>query len=96
MFHIRNVLKQGDVLLPLLFNCALECAIRWVQENQDGLKVNGTKQLLVYADDVNIIGGRVRPIEKNTEAAVVASKEIGLEVYAWSCLEIRMQDEVTI
>jgi hypothetical protein len=46
------------------------------------LKVNGTHQLLVYADDVNILGGSIHAIKKNTEALVVASKEIGLEVNA--------------
>jgi len=56
---------------------------------------------LVYADDINILGRSICTIEKNTEAFVVASKEIGLELNAdklstWSCLEIIMRDEVTI
>ena len=52
MFHIENGLKQGDALLPLIFNFALKYVIRKVQVYQDGLKLNGTHQLLVYAADV--------------------------------------------
>jgi len=54
---IRNVLKQGDVLSSLLFNFDLEYAIGRVQVNQENLKLNGT--LLVYADDINILGKSV-------------------------------------
>ena len=64
MFPIWNGLKQGDALSPLLFNFALECAIRRVQVNKDGLKLNGTHQLLFYADDVNTLGGSVHTIKK--------------------------------
>jgi len=53
-----------------------------VHVNQDGLKLNGTHQLLVYADEDNILGGSVHTIMENSEALVVASKEIGLEVNA--------------
>ena len=80
MFPTRNGLKQGDPLSPLLFNFALECTIRRVQVNKDGLKLNGTHQLLVYADDVNILGGSVHTIKKNTVDLVVASKKNGVEV----------------
>ena len=82
MFPIRNGLKQGYALSPLLFNSALEYTIMKAQVKQGGLKLNGKYQLLVYADDVNILGGSVHTIEENRESLVVASKEIGLEVNA--------------
>jgi uncharacterized 2Fe-2S/4Fe-4S cluster protein (DUF4445 family) len=66
MFPIRNGMKQGDALSALLFNFALEYAIKRVQVNQDGLKLNGTHQLLA--------------VKGNSEAIEVATKEIGLEV----------------
>jgi len=47
VFPIRNDMKQGDALLPLLFNFALEYAIRRVQVIQDDLKFSGSDQLLV-------------------------------------------------
>jgi hypothetical protein len=58
-------LKQGDALWPSLFNFALENVIRRVKLNQDGLKLNVTHHLLIYADDVNILGGNVDSIKKN-------------------------------
>jgi len=66
----------------LLFNFALEYAIRRVQVNQDGLKLNGTHQLLVYVDDINTLRESVHTIKENEEALVVANKEIGLQVIA--------------
>ena len=48
----------------------LEYGIRRVKVNEDVLKLNGTHQLLVYADDVNILGGSVHIIKKNTEALI--------------------------
>jgi hypothetical protein len=81
-FPIKNGLKQGDALSPLIHYFALEYAIRRVQVNQEGLKLNSTHQLLVYAANVNILGRGVHAIKKNIQALVVASKEISLEVNA--------------
>jgi hypothetical protein len=78
-FPIQNGLKQGDVLSPLLFNFALEYAIRKVQENRVGLKLSKTHQLLVYADDVNLLGDNIDTKKENTQTSIDASKEVGLE-----------------
>jgi hypothetical protein len=79
-FSIQNGLKQGDALWPLLFNFALKYAIRKVQENQVAMKLNGTHQLLVYVDDVNLVGDNIGTIKKNTQTLIDAIKEVGLEV----------------
>jgi hypothetical protein len=62
-FPIQNGLKQGDVLLPLLFSFVLEYVIRKVLENQVGLKLNGTHQLLIYADNVNLLDNSIKVIK---------------------------------
>jgi len=54
------------------------------------LKLNSTHQLLVYDDDVNILGGSVHTIQKNTEASLVGSKKIGLEVNVDKTLKMVM------
>ena len=65
MFPIMNGLKQGEALTLLLFNTALEYAIRRVQVNQEGLKLNCKRQLMGKCDDVNILRGSVRTIHEN-------------------------------
>jgi retron-type reverse transcriptase len=73
-FPVQNGLKQRDALSPLLCNFALEYAIRKVQENQAGLKLNGTHQVLAYADDVNLLGDNIDTINKNTQTITIYIK----------------------
>jgi hypothetical protein len=82
MFTIRKGLKQGDDLSPLFSKFALGYAISRVQVIQEGLELNVTNQLLINADDDNILGGSVYTIKKNVEVLVVASMKIGLAVNA--------------
>ena len=73
-FPIRNGLKQGDALSPVFFNFTLEYTIRRFQVNRDGLKLNGVHQLLVYADDVNILEGSIHTLKENLVALVAATR----------------------
>jgi len=79
-FLLRIVSKNEMFLSPLLFNFIIEYAIRRVQLNKDGLKLNGTHQLLVYVDYVNIFGGSLQTLKEHADAVVVANKETELEV----------------
>jgi hypothetical protein len=78
--HWGPICFNSIALSPFLFNFALEYSFRQVQVNQECLKLNGTYQLLVYTDDVTILGGSIDTIMKNPESLVVTSKETGLEI----------------
>jgi hypothetical protein len=75
----------------VLFNFALQYVIRKVQENQVGLKLNGTHQLLAYANDVNLLGDNVDTIKKNTVTLIDASKEVGIIRFRAFCLLVCCQ-----
>jgi hypothetical protein len=82
-------------------NFPLEYAIRKVQKDQNGLEINGKHQLLVYADDVNMLDENISVIRKITEVVLQDMWVAGLEVNTkkteiWSCLAIKMQKKITI
>ena len=69
------------ILNPVDFiNFALEYAIRKVQETNLGLDMNGTHQVLAYADNVNLIGDDTRTIDRNADVLLNACNDIGLAV----------------
>ena len=82
----------------MLYRHCFQLCFRRVQVNQNGLKLNGTHQLLVYADYVNILGGSIHTIKENAQVLVLASKEIGLKVNPdkTKSMVIRMQSKVTV
>jgi hypothetical protein len=65
-FPIQSGLKEGCTVFLLLFNVALECDIKKVQENPNGQKLNGAHQFLVQADDVNLLIKDINATKKNT------------------------------
>jgi len=62
VFTIKNDLQEGHGSLSLLFNFALEYAIRKVKANRKLLKFNSTRQVVIYADDVNLWGHSIHTI----------------------------------
>ena len=79
-FPISCGQKQEYALSHLIFNFALEYATTRVQESRISLKLNGKYQLLVYADDVNMLGEHLQTVGENAEIFIKASKDIALEV----------------
>ena len=69
-------------IITISFDFGLEHTISRVQANQEGLKLNGLYQHLLYADSINILGGNMYTVKKNTEELVTASKEVSIEVNA--------------
>jgi hypothetical protein len=78
--HLSHSFPIQNALSPPLFNFALEYTIKKVQENQVGLKLNGTHQLLALGADMNLLGDDIDTIQKNTGTLTDASKEVGLKI----------------
>jgi hypothetical protein len=97
MFPIQNDPKQGHALSPLLSNLTIEYAVRKVQENKVGLKLNGMHPLLVNADDVNLLGDIINIIKKSKESLIGACED-GLRgkqrESICCCLITRRQDKI--
>jgi len=81
-FPIRNGLKQGDPLSLMLFSSPTQYAIRRVQVNRNGLKLNGTHRLLTYADDVHILAGSIHTLNENAVISLASTRENGMGVGA--------------
>jgi hypothetical protein len=72
--------KTRRCSIIIAFQVPLDYTIRNVQENEVVLKLNGTHQLLAYADDVNLLGDNIVTLKKNIETLIDVGKEVGLEI----------------
>jgi hypothetical protein len=95
-FPIHNDLKQGETLSSLLYKMLSGSS----RKNQERMELNGTHQLLVYADDDNLLGRNRKNVNKKEEALSEASREAGQKVNTklniCLCLITRMLDRVII
>jgi hypothetical protein len=80
--HLSDVFPIKNSLASLFFYISLGSAVTRFKVNQGGVELNGTSQLVLYADDVNIFDGSLHTIKKNREHLVVSCKETGLELNA--------------
>jgi hypothetical protein len=98
-FPFQSGLVQGDALSTFLFTFS-DCAIRKVHDNKEGLELDGTHQLLVYVDAVNLLGENINIIRKKKETGLDASKEVDVlvnaEISMCSCLITRLQEKISI
>jgi hypothetical protein len=79
-FPAENCLKQGNASSSLLSNFVFVHAIRKVEENQVGLKLDGSHGHLAYADDSNLLEDSTVNVKINAETLIDASKAVGLEI----------------
>jgi hypothetical protein len=79
---VRVGAETGRCPIAIAFQLSFGICHQEVQENQVGLELNGTHQLLVYADDFNLLGDSMNIIKQNTESLLEASRDIGLEINA--------------
>jgi hypothetical protein len=80
LFKIRQGLKQGDGLAPLLFNLALDCVIRKLSVGIKGTVEQHTAQIVGYADDICLLSRNVRTTEEAYHKLKEAAIEIGLQI----------------
>jgi hypothetical protein len=79
-FEIRQGLKQGDGLAPMLFNLALECVIRKLPADANGTLEYKINQVVGYADDICLLGRSARSVNEVYEALKATAEKIGLNI----------------
>jgi len=80
-FEVNTGLKQGDTLSPMLFNLALEKAIREIQREPTGISIGERKiQVLGFADDLNILGNSLNDTKRAAQVLEQAAGKIGLKI----------------
>jgi hypothetical protein len=82
LLRLLKMVQAKKYIITIYLTLALEYTISKIEAIQEGLKLNGMYQHLLYAGDINILVGSMRTLKKNGEALITASKEVSIEVYA--------------
>ena len=93
--YSKYSLKKGRASSPVLFNFVSEYAIRRVQANHEGLKVNGTLQLPVYVGDVSIVSGSTHTTKKNTKSLTLRLLMLYIYIYGAPILDFSRSHTTT-
>ena len=79
-FEVNSGVRQGDGLSPILFNMAIEEALRKVSEMDQGVEIGTKINILAFADDVVVIAEKIEDLKTLTKIFMKEAEKVGLKI----------------